>query len=82
MEKQSLAKGQSLTYIRGHPNEAPIMSTDGSGVKDNTLIAAQTSSYTATGSPKASGSPSATSTLPKWVEQDKKVRGGDGAAAA
>jgi hypothetical protein len=67
MEGKTLGKKQTLTYLKGYANEAPVMATDGCPSPSKGLISATT--Y---GSPKSSQL--VDSTLPKWVEQDKKVQ--------
>lgn len=67
LEKKNLGRKQTLTYIKGYSNEAPVMTVDEPLSPNSTqLIATQT--Y---GSPKATQNLG--TTLPQWVENDRKV---------
>jgi hypothetical protein len=83
LENKSLGRKQTLTYLKGYPNQDPdvsgLMSYDGSArPAQSPKIAALSISGSLKGaaagdaaspeSPQACGSP-----LPKWVEQDRQV---------
>ncbi|KAF8065932.1 efhc2 [Scenedesmus sp. PABB004] len=78
LEKQSLGRKQTLTYLRGYQHEAPdagLMSSDGPARGPGvgfTIPAAHTAGG---GSPRASSGAAspAGSPLPKWVEQNGQV---------
>lgn len=82
LENKSLGRKQTLTYLKGYPQQDPdvsgLMSYDGKArpaqsPKIGTYSGSGSSSGAATGEAVATGSPKCDSTLPKWVEQDRQV---------
>jgi hypothetical protein len=85
MENKSLGRKQTLTYLKGYPQQDPdvsgLMSCDGRArptqsakigaysPSSSSSGGAATEEAASAGSSKTCGSP-----LPKWVEQDRQVR--------
>lgn len=90
LENKNLGRKQTLTYLKGYANESePLMACG-----EARAPAAQSPTRAAAASPSgelgaaslAFGEPRSASalgeSLPKWVENDRKVRGGRGSACA